>query len=106
MCTQMQKAFEKYFPDGILFPRESYLTRSSGRIKLQRWTITYIFGEENSLEFMEFYSVNPFSGDCRARVYSDGTIEKSDDVIKDVYQPRAERRRIEQDLKALHLWPY
>jgi len=61
------------------------------------------FGEENRREFIEFYSTNPFSGDLRARVYNDGMAEESDDVIQDVWQPDAERRRIEQELKTLRL---
>ncbi len=106
MCEKMQRAFEENFPSNIQFPKSSYLTRSPGAIKVGRWTVTYIFGEESRREFIEFYSVNPFAGDFRARVFTDGTSEESDDVIKDVRQPRDERRRIEQELKALRLWPY
>lgn len=60
---------------GIELPREAVENRRRGTIVEAGWTIWYLFGSDDSGEYLDYYSSHRMTSDSHVRIYADGRVE-------------------------------
>lgn len=75
----MQKAkeiFDRYFSRWqiTLFP-ETLECREKGTIVKSGWRISFIFGIEDNIEYLEYYAIHRMTNDRHIKIYETGEIE-------------------------------
>lgn len=59
----------------IQLPREAVEHRRRGTIVEAGWTIWYLFGSDDSGEYLDYYSSHRMTNDSHVRIYADGRVE-------------------------------
>ncbi|MDE2902095.1 MAG: hypothetical protein OXP73_03605 [Chloroflexota bacterium] len=58
----------------IQLPREAVEQRRRGKIVEAGWTIWYLFGSDDSGEYLDYYSSHRMTNDSHVRIYADGRV--------------------------------
>lgn len=59
----------------IQLPREAIEARQRGTIVQAGWTIWFLFGTDDSGEYLDYYSSHRMTNDSHVRLYADGRVE-------------------------------
>ncbi len=59
----------------IELPRDAVENRRRGKIVEAGWTIWYLFGSDDSGEYLDYYSSHRMTNDSHVRIYEDGRVE-------------------------------
>ncbi len=59
----------------IQLPREAVEHRRRGKIVEAGWTIWFLFGSDESGQYLDYYSSHRMTNDSHVRVYEDGRVE-------------------------------
>ncbi len=59
----------------IELPREDVENRRRGKIVEAGWTIWYLFGSDDSGEYLDYYSSHRMTNDSHVRIHEDGRVE-------------------------------
>ncbi len=59
----------------IELPCEAVRLRRRGKIVEAGWTIWYLFGSDESGEYLDYYSSHRMTNDSHVRIYEDGRVE-------------------------------
>ncbi|MCY3747920.1 MAG: hypothetical protein OXG64_01380 [Chloroflexi bacterium] len=59
----------------IQLPREDVENRQRGTIVEAGWTIWFLFGSDESGEYLDYYSSHRMTNDSHVRIYEDGRVE-------------------------------
>lgn len=59
----------------IELPREAVENRRRGKIVEAGWTIWFLFGSDDSGEYLDYYSSHRMTNDSHVRIYEDGRVE-------------------------------
>lgn len=61
------------FPRGdIELPAEAVRNRQRGQINHHGWSIWYLFGADETGEYLDYYAAHHMADDCHIRIYADG----------------------------------
>ncbi len=66
---------QSFLPWGIELPREAVEAGQRGIIVEAGWTIWYLFGSDDSGEYLDYYSSHRMTNDSHVRIYEDGRVE-------------------------------
>ena len=58
----------------IELPREALRLRRRGKIVEAGWTIWYLFGSDDSGEYLDYYSSHRMTNDSHVRIHEDGRV--------------------------------
>ncbi len=76
-----KRQFEQYFEHwSIELPEHDLENRSPGFISKAGWSIGYIFGKEDSREYLEFYAMHRMTDDRHLKIYEDGECVELDAI--------------------------
>ena len=59
----------------IELPVEAVTNRQRGQITQAGWIIWYVFGEDESGDYLDFYAMHRMTNDRHERIYTDGRTE-------------------------------
>lgn len=59
----------------LQLPRAAVKNRRRGKIVEAGWTIWYLFGSDESGEYLDYYASHRMTNDSHARIYADGRVE-------------------------------
>ncbi|ALF54387.1 hypothetical protein ACX27_18560 [Nostoc piscinale CENA21] len=72
----IQDIFNKWFARWqITLPDKNLQERQKGSIFQAGWSINFIFGIENNLEYLEFYAIHRMTNDSHTVIYENGEIK-------------------------------
>ena len=69
---QFSQAFQVW---RIRLPREAVKNRRRGKIVEAGWTIWFLFGSDESGEYLDYYASHRMTSDSHVRIYDDGRVE-------------------------------
>ena len=82
--------FNRYFANWeIELPAEAVANRQGGKIMQAGWIIWYVFGEDESGEYLDFLAAHRMTNDRHERIYADGRTE--------ALETQREMRRVSSD---------
>jgi hypothetical protein len=74
--NKIKECFDARFGDfGIFLSEDDYINKKSGMIRKNGWAIHYLFRNDGSRDYIEYYSSHRMTDDNHVRIYDDGTRE-------------------------------
>lgn len=64
---------ERFASWGIVLPYDEVMARRCGKIIKSGWIIWFLFGEDSSGEYLDYYSSHRMAGDNHIRIHADGS---------------------------------
>ena len=90
---------QSFLPWGIELPREAIEARQRGIIVEAGWTIWYLFGSDDSGEYLDYYSSNRMTNDSHVRISEDGRVEGLESLweMRETSEDPDENARLENE---------
>jgi len=74
--NNIKKSFSKYFENwSIEISQNDINERKNGYINKSGWLIQYCFGNENDIEYLDYYASHRMTNDRHIRIYENGEIK-------------------------------
>ena len=83
----------------IQLPREAVENRQRGTIVQAGWTIWFLFGSDESGEYLDYYSTHRMTSDSHVRIHEDGRVESLESLweMRRTSDDPAEAERLEDE---------
>ena len=71
-----ESCFNSIFSNwGISLPRDDHHNHRRGKLVKSGWVIYYLFGKDDTGEYLDYYALHRMTDDSHARIYANGHCE-------------------------------